>query len=146
MDLDLLAYKEHLSLKKKEDKTYVFDPIRKKYLLLLPEEFTRQLLLQYLIRSTSYERNLIQVEKSFRINDKLKRFDIVVYNEEVKPHLLIECKSHKINLSQHTFDQIAVYNLVIGAPYLCVTNGRQTMVARVNLETQNYEFLDHLPP
>ncbi len=145
MDLDLLSYREHLTLKKKEDKTYVYDPIRKKYLLLLPEEFTRQLLLQYLIRSTSYERNLIQVEKSFRVNDKLKRFDVVVYNEAVKPHLLIECKSHKIKLTQHAFDQIAVYNLVIGAPYLCVTNGLHTMVARVNLETQNYEFLDRLP-
>lgn len=132
-------------LTEKSGKKYVFDPIRKKYLMLQPEEMVRQLLIQWLINKSAFSRNAIQVEKLVSINNLRKRFDILIYDKFTKPHVLIECKSPAAVINQHVFDQVSVYNTAMKAPYLIVTNGPGTWIARQNLESERFEFYSELP-
>ncbi|MBC7885795.1 MAG: type I restriction enzyme HsdR N-terminal domain-containing protein [Saprospiraceae bacterium] len=143
--LDLLKFKESLNLTKKAGKLYVLDPIRKKLIVMQPEEMVRQLMICYFIQETDFTRNSIQVEKTLRINDLSRRFDIVIYDKQVMPYLLIECKAYGVAISQSVFDQIAVYNMRLNAPFLLVSNGLATYCARMNHETKAYEFLDVIP-
>ncbi len=145
IDLDLLKYKDQLQISNINGKVYVKDPIRKKNILLQPEEFVRQLLLCHFIQSTSFHRNHIQVEKTLIINDLMRRFDIVIYATDVTPYILVECKAPDIKISQSTFDQIAVYNMKLQAPYLIVSNGNSTYCARMNHDSRSYEFLTAIP-
>jgi hypothetical protein len=145
IDLDLLKYKDELQISHLGGKTFVKDPIRKKNILLQPEEFVRQLLLSHFIKSTSFHRNHIQIEKTLIINDLMRRFDMVIYAKDVTPYILVECKAPDIKISQTTFDQIAVYNMKLNAPYLIVTNGNTTYCARMNHDSKSYEFLNRIP-
>lgn len=110
-----------------------------------PEEFVRQLLLVWFIKDAGYRPGRIQVEKSFNLYEKLCRFDIVVYDQQVKPWLLVECKAPDVPVHQDVFNQIAAYNLALGAPYLLVTNGRLTLCARIDVANKTWIFLPELP-
>ena len=145
LDIDFSEYKEFLKIKKEEGKHYIFDPIRKKYLVLQPEEIVRQLVLQYLMQAKNYCKNHIQVERLFTVNTRRKRCDILIFDEQTQPYLLVECKSAKIDITQDTFDQIARYNLELKVPYLLLTNGLTTYCCRMNHETESYDFLDNIP-
>ncbi len=112
-----------LSLKKEEGKVYIFDIIRKKYVVLTPEEWVRQHFIHFLINDLKYPRSLFRIEGALSYNRMQKRSDILVRNREGKPWMLVECKSPTIKLTQKAFNQIAVYNMTIGATYLAVTNG-----------------------
>lgn len=112
-----------LSLKKEEGKVYIFDIIRKKYVVLTPEEWVRQHFVHYLINGLKYPRALFRIEGALAYNTLQKRSDILVRNREGKPWMLVECKSPTIKLTQKAFNQIAVYNMTVGAMYLAVTNG-----------------------
>lgn len=144
-DLNLLQYADQLNIKIKEDKRYIFDPIRKKYLVLLPEEFVRQLLIHHLIHSAAYSQNRISVEKKVIVHQTERRFDILVYSQQLDPFLLIECKAPSVPISQATMDQVAQYNISLKVPYLLVTNGKDTYVCQVNFETKAVRFLSELP-
>ena len=143
--VDLLKYQEELQITYADGKAFVKDPIRKKNIILQPEELVRQLLLCYFIKSTNFHRNQIQVEKKIQIHDLIRRFDIVIYNKEVTPFLLVECKAPDIKINQSTFDQIAVYNMKLNAPYLLVSNGINTYCVQINHDTKSYEFLTEIP-
>jgi hypothetical protein len=104
----------------KDGKRYVFDIIRKKYILLTPEEEVRQFIIQLMITDFHYPKAAISVEKSFQLNQRRKRYDIVVYQSE-KPWLLVECKAPSVNISQSTFEQAGYYNLELKVPYLFIT-------------------------
>lgn len=145
LDLNLHAQKENLIIKKEEGKTLVFDPIRKAYIILLPEELVRQLLIQYFIHENIYSQNLIQVEKSIKVNDIERRFDIVVYDKTTKPFLLIECKSHTSRINQSVFDQASMYNIALKAPYLMVCNGVSTYLAHIDFENGSFQFQSSFP-
>ncbi len=145
IDVDLLIYKDDLQISYADGRTFVIDPIRKKKIVLQPEELVRQLLLCYFIQSTKFHRNHIQVEKTIIIHELSRRFDIVIYNKEVAPFLLVECKAPEVKINQSTFDQIAVYNMKLNAPYLLVTNGITTYCAQINHETKSYDFLTEIP-
>lgn len=145
LELNLLNFVERLQIKQENGISYVKDPIRKKNLVLLPEELVRQCTIQYLLQELSYPVGKIQLEKGIKVNSTFRRYDIVVYDKHFKPFLLIECKSHKVNLSQDTFDQIARYNLTMKAPYLLVTNGINSFCCKINHEDDNYEFCNNLP-
>ena len=112
-----------LSLKKEEGKVYIFDIIRKKYVVATPEEWVRQHFIHYLITHLKYPRSLFRIEGSLAYNRLQKRSDILIRDREGKPWMLIECKSPVIKLTQKAFNQIAVYNMTIGATFLAVTNG-----------------------
>ena len=102
-------------LKNSENKTLIYDEIRKKFMVLQPEEWVRQHCVNFLIHDKGYPKSLINVEKELKINNLRKRYDIVIYNPDGSIHLIVECKSAKISIDQSTFDQIARYNLALNA-------------------------------
>ena len=132
-------------LKNSENKVAIFDEIRKKFVVLQPEEWVRQHCVRYLIEEKKYPHSLINVEKEVRINGLRKRYDIVVFNPDGSIHLIVECKSSKININQETFDQIARYNLALNATYLMVTNGINHYYCSMDFEKKRYEFLRDIP-
>src|SRR5690554_2384942 len=131
--------------KSTEKYMYIFDIIRKKYVVLTPEEWVRQHVVHYLIYTRSFRQSYINVEKMFKINNIVKRYDVVVYNPDGSIYLLVECKKPDIKLSQTVFDQIARYNLQLNAKYLMVTNGLQHIYCRLDYENQKYNFLAEVP-
>jgi len=145
INIDFSKYKEFLTIKKEGEKYYIFDPIRKKYLVLQPEELVRQLVLEYLIREKGYSKNRVQVERLFTVNTRRKRCDILIFDEQTQPYLLVECKSAKIPITQATFDQIAQYNLELKVPFLLLTNGLVTYCCRMNHKAESYDFLAEVP-
>ena len=131
--------------KNSENKTAIFDEIRKKFILLTPEEWVRQNVVQYLITEKKYPKSLINVEKTLKINNLLKRYDVVIFNSDGTIHLLIECKAPTVKISQQTFDQIAVYNFNLNADFLMVTNGLTHYICQIDFENKKYNFLENIP-
>lgn len=141
--LDFPAY--DFRLKNSENKPYIFDPIRKKFVYLTPEEWVRQHVVQFLIQTKGYPTSLINVEKEIKIYDTKKRYDVVVFNSDGSIFLLIECKRPKVPITQTTFDQIARYNLQLKGELLMVTNGLQHYYCEMDFEQERYHFLKELP-
>tara|TARA_B100000809_G_scaffold190575_1_gene189190 strand:+ start:672 stop:1121 length:450 start_codon:yes stop_codon:yes gene_type:complete len=134
-----------LKIKEEGGTRYIFDSIRKKYLVLLPEEWVRQNFIQFLVRDKNYAASLIAIEKGLKLNELQKRADIVIYDKQAKPIVLIECKAPKVKINQEVFEQVARYNMVFKVPYLLVTNGLEHYCAKVNFETNSFEFLKDIP-
>lgn len=132
-------------LKNSENKVSIFDTIRKKFVILQPEEWVRQHCVQFLIEVKGYPKSLINVEKEITINSLKKRYDIVVYNSDGSIHLIVECKAPKININQETFNQIARYNLELNASYLMVTNGLNHYYCQMDFKNERYLFLTEIP-
>ena len=131
--------------KNSENKISIFDEIRKKFVILQPEEWVRQHCVHYLMTEKKYPKSLINVEKELIINNLKKRYDIVVFNPDGSIHLIVECKSVKININQDTFDQIARYNLSVNATFLMVTNGINHYYCQMDFENEAYSFLKDIP-
>jgi hypothetical protein len=131
--------------KNSENKIAIFDEIRKKFILLTPEEWVRQHVVQYLLQDKNYPKSYINVEKLIKVNELNKRYDIVVYQPNGELFLLIECKAPEVKISQQTFDQIARYNLVLNAKYLMVSNGLNHYFCKIDFEKEKYVFLEELP-
>ena len=110
-------------LKKQKNQTFIFDEVRKKWLLLTPEEWVRQHLIHYLILEKKYPVSLISIEKEIILNDLKKRYDIVIYNKQLMPVVVIECKAPYIELDKTVVEQALRYNLIIKAKYLMISNG-----------------------
>ncbi|HZH67608.1 MAG TPA: type I restriction enzyme HsdR N-terminal domain-containing protein [Chitinophagales bacterium] len=128
-----------------DDKKWIFDPIRKKFIVLTPEESVRQSILAYMVERKFYPINFISVEKQITYAEKNRRFDIVIYDKNHHPCILIECKRPEIQISQKTMEQAALYNQVLRVPYLVLTNGQQHFVIQLNLGTGEYQWLSDLP-
>jgi Type I restriction enzyme R protein N terminus (HSDR_N) len=131
--------------KNSENKVSIFDEIRKKFIILTPEEWVRQHVVQFILIEKKYPKSLINVEKSLKVNGLTKRYDIVVFNPDGSLFLLIECKSPDIKTSQATFDQIARYNMTLKSKYLMVTNGLNHYFCQMDFEKEKYVFLKELP-
>ena len=132
--------------KNSENKIAIFDAIRKKFVILTPEEWVRQHVVQYLIIDKNYPKSLINVEKALKINGITKRYDVVVFNTDGTILLLVECKAPEIKISQDTFDQIARYNMTLDAGIMMVTNGLQHYFCKMDYQNEKYDFLPDLPP
>lgn len=132
-------------LKKKGDKFYIFDLSRRKFVLLTPEEWVRQNCLHFLHNYKNFPISLLSVEKSFKLNNLILRYDIVAYSKNANPLLLVECKAPEVKITQQTFDQIAVYNLELKVPYLVVTNGIELFCCSVDFDRSRFLFLDEIP-
>jgi len=128
-----------------EQRKYIFDFIRKKFVLLTPEEWVRQNFLRYLIEEKKYPATLIAVEKEFKLNNLSKRGDAVVYNKSGKPFLIIEFKAPEVKINQKVFDQIARYNMKLNVDYLIVSNGIQHFGCKIDYTIKNYIFLKEIP-
>mgnify|MGYP001983189651 FL=1 len=142
---DLNFPKFDYRFKSTENKVSIFDIIRKKFVILQPEEWVRQHCVHYLITQRNYPKSLINVEKELTINGLKKRYDIVVFNPDGSIFLMVECKAPKITINQATFDQIARYNLKINAVYLMVTNGINHYYCQMDFEKEQYTFLHDIP-
>jgi len=129
----------------KEDKNYIFDIIRKKYVLLTPEEWVRQNFIRYLIEEKGYIQSLVRVEMFFKLNRLAKRADIALFNRKGQPKVLVECKSPKVTISQVVFEQVARYNLSFKVDFLIVTNGLQHYCCKMDYEQNDYSFLEEIP-
>jgi predicted type IV restriction endonuclease len=123
----------------------IFDEIRKKFVVLTPEEWVRQHVVKYLLLEKKYPKSLINVEKLVKVNGLNKRYDIVVFQPNGEIFLLIECKAPEVAISQQTFDQIARYNLKLNAQYLMVTNGLNHYFCQMDFENEQYVFLKEAP-
>ena len=131
--------------KNSENKTLIFDIVRKKFVVLTPEEWVRQHVLHFLVSEKKYPLSLINVEKQLKLNETIKRYDIVVFNPNGSIHIIVECKAPAIKISQETFDQIARYNFVLNADFLFVTNGLEHYTCQMDFENEKYLFLKDLP-
>lgn len=134
-----------MRIKNKENTTYIFDPIRKKFVVLQPEEWVRQHVVQFLLLEKGYPKSLIQVEKQIKLHQTTKRYDIVVFYPNGNIHLLVECKAPSVAITQNTFDQIARYNLKLSAELLMVTNGLEHYYCKIDTDAKNYQFLRDIP-
>jgi hypothetical protein len=123
----------------------LFDAIRKKQIVITPEEWVRQHFVQYLINQKKYPKTLIKLEGGHKLLGMARRTDIVVYSKDGRKILLVECKAPSITIDQKTFDQIARYNMVQKIDLLAVTNGLQHYYCRINAEEGNFKFLQDLP-
>jgi type I site-specific restriction endonuclease len=105
------------------DSHHIFDVVRNKFVVLTPEEWVRQHVIHYLIYEKSYPKSLLAVEKEIVLNGLRKRCDVVAYNREGNPSLLVECKAHEVNLNQTVVSQILLYNQKLNVPYVWISNG-----------------------
>jgi hypothetical protein len=141
--LNLPTY--NFKLKSSENKTLIFDKLRKKYMVLTPEEWVRQHYVYFLIEEKKYPISIIALEKQLTINNRKKRTDILVFNKEGNHEIIVECKAPSIKITQDTFDQIARYNLKLKANYLIVTNGLEHFYCKMDFENETYIFLKDIP-
>ena len=141
--LNLPAY--DFEIQEREGKTAIFDPIRRKFVRLTPEEWVRQHFVQYLIQELGYRPALLAVEAGFTYQRMQRRADLVVYDRSGRPMVMVECKAPEVAIQQATFDQVARYNKVVQARYLMVTNGREHYCYQVDYEDKSYRFLDRPP-
>ena len=123
----------------------LFDEIRKKHILITPEEWVRQHFVQYLINQKGYPRSLIKLEGGLKLHGNAKRTDIVVFNPRGEKILLIECKAPSVKIDQKVFDQVARYNMVHKVTLLAVSNGLQHYYCRIDFGNRDYRFIEELP-
>ncbi len=131
--------------KSSENKVSIFDRIRKKFIILTPEEWVRQHTIHYLIEEKKYPESLINVEKLVKLNELDKRYDIIIFKPDGDIHLIVECKSHSVKITQEVFDQIARYNLALNAEFLMITNGFNHYYCQMDYIDQQYSFLKDIP-
>jgi len=121
----------------------VFDPVRRKRVVLTPEEGVRQHLINELSSCCGYPLQLMSCEYPLKINNIKYRGDLVVFDKSAKPILLAECKAPDIKITAETFNQISRYNFVLGVKFLLVTNGNETLLAKI--DGKDVSFLTEIP-
>ncbi len=145
LQLDFWTYRMQLRRSEKDGQALVFDPIRRKHVAFTPEEGLRQLVVQYLLNARQYPASHIRVEIGLTLNGMPRRCDIAVFDPQLQPWLLVECKSPKVPLTQAAFEQVARYNLTFQAPFLAITNGEATFCAHLDSEHGSFAFLNDFP-
>lgn len=142
--LNLPAYK--FRMKTEGEKTYIFDSVRKRFVLLTPEEWVRQHFIKYLVHEKNYPESLMAVEKQISLNGKLFRFDLVVYRRNGQPLLIAEFKAPGVKISQNAFDQVVRYNMTLKVERVVVSNGLQHFVCEIDYPSNSYKFLKEVQP
>ncbi|MDA0758046.1 MAG: type I restriction enzyme HsdR N-terminal domain-containing protein [Bacteroidetes bacterium] len=132
-------------LKIRDNKTFIFDILRKKFFILTPEEWVRQHVIHFLVLTKKISTTLIGIEKKIVINKMTKRFDLVVFNNNGKVILLIECKSPSIKVDHKVFNQAAIYNKELNSEYLMITNGLSHLYFRSFNNSKSYTFIKDFP-
>ncbi|SHG18850.1 type I restriction enzyme HsdR N-terminal domain-containing protein [Pedobacter caeni] len=141
--LNLPPYPFKITLK--DNRHFIFDEIRKKHLVLTPEEWVRQHFIQFLILEKKFPKTLIQIEGGLNLNQLQKRSDIVIFNTSGERLMVIECKAPSVNITQAVFDQASRYNSVYKAKWLVVTNGLKHCYARIDHIEEKFQFSPELP-
>lgn len=143
--IDLLQHKDVLKIRQIGEKQKVFDPIRKKWYVLRPEELVRQLVIVYLNTVLAYPLTLIGVEKQLAVHGMKRRFDLVVFDKKALPHILVECKSPKERLNEDAALQIANYNMALRARYLWLSNGKENLFYYMDYDAKGAKGIANLP-
>lgn len=130
---------------KKEDKVYIWDQIRRKYVALTPEEWVRQHFVNYLISEKGYPSSLIANEIQINLNNQRRRCDTVIYDRELSPLVIVEYKAPDIKITQNVFDQIARYNIVLKVKYLIISNGLEHYCCLIDYDNMKFEYLTEIP-
>lgn len=143
--LNLPQFQTEIQVKQEEGKRWIWDVIRRKWLVLQPEELVRQLLVQFLLLETKVNKNRIAIERGLTVNGLQKRCDILVYDNGMQPWLLVECKAPTVKLNNGVFRQIATYNMPLQVPHLLVCNGPQAYCCNIDFSTETFQFLANLP-
>lgn len=134
-----------LKRKRQNGKEYVYDPLRRQYVRLSPEEFVRQHFVSFLIHHRQYPAGLLANEVQIKIGNVFKRCDTVLYDSCLQPVMIIEYKAPSVRINQQTFDQIARYNGCLRVPWLIVSNGMQHFCCRMDLEKEMFSFVKSIP-
>ncbi|MDT8400288.1 MAG: type I restriction enzyme HsdR N-terminal domain-containing protein [Bacteroidales bacterium] len=143
-ELNLPAYS--FRFKSGDDhKPLIYDDIRKKFIVLTPEEWVRQNFVKYLINEKAYPAGLVAVEVMFKMNRLVKRADILVYDKKGEPLLIVECKAPSVKISAAVFDQIVSYNLKFRLKYIVVTNGMEHYACSTDPVRMKWSFLRTIP-
>ena len=141
--LNLPDYK--FRTKSEEGKTWIFDAIRKKFVVLTPEEWVRQNFIAYLNEEKKYPVSLMAVEKQIMVSGKQRRFDLVVYNRNGQPNLIVEFKAPSVKITQEAFDQVVRYNMVLKVKNVIVSNGLQHFACEIDYKNNSYRYLQEIP-
>ena len=134
-----------LRIKEEQGTRLIYDPLRRKYVALTPEEWVRQHFVSYLTGWLGYPPGLIRIEGSFRLNSMLRRADILVHDRVGEPVLIVECKAPEVKITQEVFDQVINYNFNYGVVYLVVTNGITHFAGKIDIAGRSFILLDHIP-
>lgn len=129
-----------LQTETRSDKVFIFDPVRKKWIVLTPEEWVRQHLLKYMVENLNYPISLISVEKQIRIGDRKRRYDIVVYQND-QPWLIIECKQENESISYQSLSQVLAYVSQLPVSFFCISNGKEIYTYQLD----NHQWIQRLP-
>ena len=143
--VDLNIPEQNIKIKSINSKNYIFDLIRKKHLVLTPEEWVRQNLVSYFINDLHYPKGLIKTESSLTYNNLKKRSDILVYNNDMTHYMIVECKSYKMKLNKSHLNQSAIYNKIYRSRYLMVSNGMEHIVCEYDWENETFKFRNSIP-
>lgn len=132
-------------LREEEGAVQIFDELRGRYVALTPEEWVRQHFVHMLISEMDYPRGLMGNEVQLELNGMSRRCDTVVYDQRLRPRMIVEYKRPSVAITQKVFDQIGRYNQVMRVAYLLVSNGLEHYCCRMDYEHQTCTFLDHIP-
>ncbi|WP_417130484.1 type I restriction enzyme HsdR N-terminal domain-containing protein [Parabacteroides faecis] len=132
-------------VKEKDGKHIIFDPVRRKFVALTPEEWVRQHFVNYLITDKGYPKELLANEVPLKLNGTSKRCDTVAYNRFLTPLMIVEYKAPYIEITSSVFDQIVRYNMVLHVRYLAVSNGISHFCCKIDYENLTYSFLEGIP-
>ncbi len=141
--LNLPAYQ--FRIQKVGGRQQIFDRWRKKFVALTPEEWVRQNFIRYLVEEKQFPESLIAVETGLKVATRSKRTDVVVYNRQARPFIIIECKAPEVPVTREVFDQIVRYNITLQVDYLMVTNGLQHFCCKLDYQNSTYRFLESIP-
>lgn len=137
-----------LRIKQQDDgsgRPAVFDPLRRRWVALTPEEWVRQHFVAMLIAEKGYPASRVANETSITLNGTSRRCDTVVFDSHCCPLIIVEFKAPSVTVSQKTFDQIVRYNMVLKARYLVVSNGLHHFCAEISYSDMSYKFLEDIP-
>ena len=132
-------------IKTEDNKLFIFDSIRKKFVVLTPEEWVRQNFIRYLITEKKYPESLMAVEKKIMVNHNQRRFDLLVYLRNGQPHLIAEFKAPNVKIAQETFDQVVRYNMALRVERVVVSNGMQHFACEIDYANKSYSYLSEIP-
>lgn len=144
LDLNLEHFRQDIKIREQAGTREVFSPIRKRWLKFTPEELVRQLLVRHFI-AAGYPLARISEERQITVFDLTRRYDLVIFDKDVRPFMLVECKAPHVTIDRLVFEQVARYNLNLRVPYLLVTNGWQSYCCTLDYDDQSYAFVSRLP-
>ncbi len=132
-------------IKTENGKVFIYDTIRKKFVVLMPEEWVRQNFIRYLSLDKKYPESLMAIEKKIMVNGKQRRFDLVIYSKTGIPYLIAEFKAPNVKITQETFDQVVRYNMALCVNRVLVSNGMQHFACEIDYEKNSYRYLNEIP-